>query len=111
MLKQTLTMCAIFFCTQLVAQTWYPGRYVNDEGDTISGFIEIKETDRNPTSINYKTTAEAESITTLPMDKVKFFAYSFGEHTRDLICLLVWIQMIRSLRQESCTDLNLRLSS
>jgi hypothetical protein len=44
----------------LAAHGYYPGVVVRVSGDTVKGFIEVRETDFNPTEVKFKATRESE---------------------------------------------------
>jgi hypothetical protein len=70
---------AIFFFVTtsgcLHAQVYLPGYVVNNAGDTISGFLEIKEKTNNPSTVTFKKFEQSNDLITYKVKDLRGFSY------------------------------------
>ena len=59
--------------TSIAQSNYKPGYVVTLKGDTLHGFIDFREWDSNPSSINFKTAADDRKPTKLTTDEISFF--------------------------------------
>ena len=57
------------------AQIYVPGHLVTNSGDTLSGFLELKEKTNNPSIVNFKRVEESGDFTTYSVKDLRGFAY------------------------------------
>lgn len=75
---RTLIYLFLFIPTFLVGQvTFEKGYYINNDSETIEGYIKNKDWKSNPVSIEYKQSLESASIQ-LSVKKVKEFGFAEG---------------------------------
>jgi hypothetical protein len=67
-------LCLIALPTFVFAQSNYKAGYVvNTQGDTVKGFIDVKEWDFNPETINFKPTVSDDHVTKLGPGDISYF--------------------------------------
>jgi hypothetical protein len=64
---------AISGCLQ--AQIYVPGHVVTNAGDTLSGFLEIKEKTNNPSTVTFKKSEDSPDLTTYTIRDLQGFSY------------------------------------
>lgn len=70
LLLPVLLLCSFFSYAQ---SNFKPGYVITAKGETIKGFINEKEWDSNPESINFKTSAANSNISNYTVNDLKYF--------------------------------------
>lgn len=79
MFRHVITFIAIIFTSQAVAQSWYSGGFIDNEGDSTKGFIELTESNFNPETFAFKKSKEGADVQKYTIRDVRSFWYDFGD--------------------------------
>ena len=71
--KRSLIAFALFPLFSLAQANYKPGYAVTLKGDTLRGFIDFREWDKTPTTINFKS-SENDKIIKLSVQNIKYFS-------------------------------------
>src|ERR1700739_3714666 len=67
----------VLFPLATLAQTYYPGYVITNNGDTTNGYIKYKRWEQNPKVIQFKNDAEAKAIN-LSVNDIRYFSINIG---------------------------------
>ncbi len=109
MLKNIVSLVLLLFSLFTFSQQNYlPGYVINTNGDTLKGFIDYRNWDRNPSEINFKSELENGNRAFTPLDIIEF-----GVHDEIYIGRIIDIETSPEMpkREKPDSELHLRLDT